>query len=132
MARKSSAAGWIVGIIVIAVVAAGAIWAKGYYEDRYVSQSYYAHVPADEPMDLQGLKDDKGNVVEKGHEYNLTAYDEKGNARDLEVTVRTSKVSELYQPGTYLKIEASKQIVTGQAVVQESDIPAAALSKIQG
>lgn len=46
--------------------------------------------------------------------------------------MRTSKVSELYQPGTYLKIEASKQIVTGQAVVQESDIPAAALSKIQG
>lgn len=132
MARKSSAVGWIIGIIVIAIVAAGAIWAKGYYEDRYVSQSYYAQVPADESMDIQGLKDNQGKVVDKGHEYKLTAYDANGNARDLEVTVYTSKTSELYQPGTYLKIEASKQIVTGQAVIHETDIPSAALAKIQG
>jgi uncharacterized protein YxeA len=131
MARKSSIGGLIIGIVVVAIVAAGAVWAKNYYDNRYVSQSYYAQVPADESMTLQGLKDSDGKVVDKGHTYNLTAYDKNGTARKLEVTVRTSKKSELYQPGTYLKIEASKQIVTGQAVIHESDIPSAAFAKIQ-
>lgn len=132
MERKSSLRGWIIAVIVVVVVAAGAIWAKGYYDDRYASQSYYAQVPADESMEIQGIKDQHGNVADKGHEYELTAYDKDGNARDLSVTVYTSDASKLYQPGTYLKIEASKQIVTGQAVIQKSEIPAAALAKIEG
>ncbi|MCI1901409.1 MAG: YxeA family protein [Bifidobacteriaceae bacterium] len=131
MARKSSLAGWIIGLVVVVIVVAGAIWAKGYYNDRYVSQSYYAQVPADEKMEIEGMKDNQGKVFDKGHTYELTAYDKDGKARKLEVTVYTDKVSKLYKPGTYLKIEASKQIVTGQSVIREMDIPPAAFAKIQ-
>jgi uncharacterized protein YxeA len=70
-------------------------------------------------------------VVDKGHRYELTAYDKNGVERKLDVTVYTNKTSALYKPGTYLKIEASKQIVTGQAVIHEGDIPPAAFAKIQ-
>lgn len=131
MARKSSATAIIIAVVVVVIVAFAAVWGKNYYENRYVSDSYYAQVPTDEPMTLEGLKDNQGKVVDKGHTYNLTAYDKDGNERKLEVTVRTSKTSELYKPGTYLKIEASKQIVTGQSVIRETKIPPAAFAKIQ-
>jgi uncharacterized protein YxeA len=131
MARKSSIVGVVIGIVVIVIVIAGGMWAKNYYNDRYVSQSYYAQIPANTPTTLEGLKDSDGKVVEKGRNYELKAYDKNGNERDLEVTVRTKDASKLYKPGTYLKIEASKQVVTGQAVIREAQIPAAAFAKIQ-
>ena len=56
--------------------------------------------------------------------YILTGYTEKGDKRDVEFTVYTKNAAELFQPGQYLKVEASDILVLGQKVISESDVPA--------
>lgn len=46
--EKKTKKGIVIAVVVLLVVA-GAFWAKGYYNDRYVASSfYYTQIPKDE------------------------------------------------------------------------------------
>lgn len=120
----------IITIIALLLLIPAAIWMKGYYNDRYVaSETYFTQVPLDEVNEESWLVDADGVKKEKGKEYYLIGYNEAGAEREVTFT-QTGDAENYYAPGTYIKVSMSKTITVGIEVVQETDVPQAALEKI--
>ena len=119
-------------IIVAAIlVIAGAFWAKGYYNDRYiVSEVYYTQIPEDEVNEDSWLVDSDGVKQEEGKEYKLMGYDENGNEKKVYFSIRGTSEN-YYAPGTYIEVKSSKTIILEHAVVNESEVPQKALEQIK-
>ena len=122
--------------VVVVVLGLAAVWGKDYYENRYVGSDYYAMVPHDYDMTEQPVKAKSGEQVGTGIRYNLTAYSADGQAKAVKFTVYdpNSSISlgeQQPQPGTFLKISASKTIVINWSAIDESQVPQAALAAIQ-
>lgn len=122
---------WIVlGVVVVAVIGI-AVWGKQYYDDHYVGSDYYAMIPLDYDMTPQPLYDNHGEQRDTGKIYDIMAYNDQGDARKAEFTVSGKESSDFPQPGAYLCISISKELVVGWGYAQESDVPAKAMEKIQ-
>jgi uncharacterized protein YxeA len=121
---------WIVVVILVAMVAVVAIWAKNYYEARYVGSDYYAMVPLDFDVTPETLYSMDGEDVGLGKEYALTAYDGQSEPRTLAFNVRVDRDT-FPQPGEFLLIQASTQIVVGWRIISESEVPESALRMIR-
>ncbi|QIK69486.1 YxeA family protein [Erysipelothrix sp. HDW6C] len=121
----------MVGVAFVAVLAVVAFPAYQYYQNRYVGSEYFARVPLDFNTEPVAITDDRGAFFANGVSYQLDGYNEKGEHRVLEFTVYGDKASEMYEPGAYLSISASKQIVVGQSEVKDTDIPPTVLVKIR-
>jgi uncharacterized protein (TIGR01655 family) len=119
-------------IIVLAVLLiAGAIWGKQYYDSRYIGKTYYTIVPANQNTTPEPIYNMHGSEqVGTGVKYSLTAYNEQGEAKTVDFTVMQDDKS-IPQPGTYLSVNASEQIVLKWSVVDENSIPEKALEKIK-
>ena len=117
-------------IVVVALLVAGAVWAKKYYDARYVGHDYYTVVPLDEPVAVNDLYDREGKVVGSGYSYDLVGYDAAGQRRTLSFEEHADTLEGLYAPGTYLRVNASSQIVLGVAVVDKAQIPPEILDKL--
>lgn len=118
-------------LIVVSIIVGGALWAKGYYNNRYVaSETYYTQVPTDEVNKDSWLVNSEGEKQEKGKEYKLIGYDKEGNKREADFTKRGT-AKDYYAPGTYIKISASKTISLGETTINKEDVPAKALEKIE-
>lgn len=121
----------IILFVVIVIIVAGAFWAKGYYNDRYVvSDSFYTQIPSDEVNEDSWLVDKDGVPQEKGKSYNLIGYNEQGEQREVSFSQRGT-AKDYYAPGTYLRLNTTKTLVAGLEVVKEADVPQAALEKIR-
>jgi uncharacterized protein (TIGR01655 family) len=118
----------IIVIIVIAVAGLGLL-GKQYYDNRYVSRDYFTVVPLDYNVTPETIYSDNGEDMGQGKTYQLTAYGEQGEPKTVEWTVNLDN-SSLPQPGTFLLVRASPQIVTGWEVVSEDKVPAKAIEKI--
>ena len=115
----------LIAVPVVAVIIAGILWAKQYYDYRYALEDYYyAVVPLD--YDITPVKANAGGELITY--YALTFYNSDGEARELEGRVRIN-MHDLYPPGTYLEFSASKQFVIGQRALDEKDVPEKALKK---
>lgn len=111
-------------------LAAGAFWAKDYYNDRYVvSDSYYTRIPEDETTGESWLTDADGVRQTKGKEYDLVGYNDEGEARTVRFS-QAGEAEELYAPGTYIRVDMSKTLVVALKVVDETSVPQPALEKI--
>ena len=121
----------IIGLVAIVVIGvAGALWAKKYYDSRYVGHDYSTAVPADEPVEVGDLLDAQGKPADTGYSYSLVGYDTDLNRRVLEFDKRAESADDLIQPGTYLRVSASEQIVLNEAIIDESEVPAQILEKL--
>ena len=121
----------IIILVTVLLVVAGAFWAKGYYNDRYVvSDCCYTQIPEDEVNEDSWLLDKDGVKQAKGKAYTLTGYNEQGEPCEVYFT-RSGSAEDYYAPGTYIKVSMSKTITLGAAVVEESAVPQTALEKIQ-
>ena len=123
---------WIILVVVVALIAAGAIWGKQYYENRYVGSDYYTMVPLDFDITPEMIYTMNGGEAGLGKSYNLTAYNEQGESKKVEFNVMGEDSTNYPQPGTFLLVKASKQIVLNWNVIEESNVPADALLKIKG
>jgi len=108
-----------------------AVWGQ-YYTDRYVGADYYAMVPLDYDMTSTPVKTMDGKEIGTAIEYRLTAYNEQGEAKsvvfrveDPDSNIGRGEVQP--QPGIYLWISASKQLVVRWRVIEESEVPAGVL-----
>ena len=127
---------WAVVAVAAVMVAGLAIVAKNYYEDRYVGTDHYAIVPRDYDMSPQPVYSRDGVQVGTGVEYKLTAFDSAGRPQVVSFTVfdpgsPISRGEQQPQPGTYLQISASNQLVVSWRVVTTAEIPAQALAAIR-
>ena len=128
---------WTILIVFVVVIALVAVWGKQYYDNRYVGTDYYSMVPLDYDMTSVSMRDQSGKEIgAKGIDYQLTAYNEKGEAREISIIVYDpdsgySRGEIQPQPGTYLWISASKQLVVRWGVIEEGDVPKTALEKIK-
>lgn len=124
---------FLISIVVIVVILLGifTVWAKRYYEDRYVaSDVFYTQIPLDENNETSWLYNAEGKAMQEGKDYVLNGYNKNGQERELAFfVVGTEK--DYYPAGTYLKIEVSKEVVLGQTIVKENTIPTEALKEIQ-
>lgn len=127
---KKGAVYTLVTIFVLGLVAVGVLQGWNYYQGRYVGSTYYALVPDDADITLDNLVDNRGNVVDTGHEYDLIAVNEAGETKDINFTLPADKQEDLYQPGTYLKVKASKQLVVKQEPVDSTEVPANVLTQL--
>ena len=128
--KKNKLIKWIFIALAIILVAAIAVWGRQYYNDRYVGTDYYTMIPLDYDITPQTLYSMSGEDVGTGVKYKLTAYNEQGESRIVEFTVREDG-GKIQPPGTYLLVSASKQIVVNWSVTEESKIPEKALIKIE-
>ncbi|MGX7107935.1 YxeA family protein [Facklamia miroungae] len=121
----------VIGLIISVLILLGAVWAKGYYNDRYVESGvYYTQIPLDEKNEKdEWIIDDDGNKVEKGKEYHLVAYDEKGNEREINFFKR-GEASDYFSAGIYIQCSMSKTILLKSSVVDKNEVPKVALDKI--
>lgn len=128
--EKKTKKGIVIAVVVLLVVA-GAFWAKGYYNDRYVASSfYYTQIPEDEVNEDSWLVDADSVKQEKGKAYDLIGYDENGGTKEVYFK-KSGSAEDYYAPGTYIKVSASKTITVGVEVVDETDLPQKALNQIQ-
>ena len=119
-------------IIVAELIATVVICGKQYYNDRYVGADYYAMVPLDYDMAPDTMYNMNGGVVGTGKWYRLTAYNEKGEAKEIEFKVMGEIGANHPQPGTILHVKASKQLVVGWNIIEERDTPENVIPLIKG
>lgn len=115
--------------LVAVIVVAGAFWGRQYYEDRYVGTDFYARVPLDYDMASVSVRNMEGKEIGTAVEYNLTAYNEQGEAVSVSFRVHDpdSDISigeEQPQPGDYLRLKVSKQLVISWEFLDYADVPA--------
>jgi uncharacterized protein (TIGR01655 family) len=122
---------WIIVVLLAALIIAAVIWGKQYYENRYVGSDYFAMVPLDFDVTPETMYSMDGKEVGLGKKYSLTAYNEQGESKTVGFSVNSEDSTNYPQPGTYLRISASKQIVVGWSVINESSIPEKALNMIK-
>ena len=129
--QKKKHTGLFIGVaVVVLLVIAGGVWAKGYYEDHYVGTDYYTMVPMDYDLTPQMMHKMDGSNAGLGKDLELVAYNEKGEAKDVVITVKGDDPSAYPQPGTYLNVKASKYMVNGWSVVSENEVPSSVLAQI--
>lgn len=122
---------WIVAILVAALFYAAVSWLKYYYFERYALEDYYyTVVPLEYDYTPEKALDSDGNVMGLKAIYRLTCYNADGKARELEFSTALD-MHELYPPGTYVKVSASKQGATAKFALDETDVPEKALKKIK-
>ena len=121
----------VIILAVVLLVVAGAFYAKGYYNDRYVvSDCYYTQIPEDEVNEDSWLVDKDGARQAEGKSYELMGYNEQGEQREVYFT-KSGNAEDYYAPGTYIKVNTSKTIVLDVQVVDASSIPQPAMEKIR-
>lgn len=121
----------LVVIVLLMTIGFGTVNAKKYYNDRYVGSTYYGKIPTTMSMEPKMLYGDKNREMGYGKEYNIKVYNESGNERIAEFEVISDNPEEYYKPGTYLKVEMSKQIVVKQKPISKEDIPENILKLIE-
>jgi len=128
---------WIILVVAVALITMVAVWGKQYYDNRYVGSDYYAMVPLDYDMTPVAMRNKDGKETgDYGINYTLTAYNEQGESKTVSFTVYNpesaySRGEIQPQPGTYLWISASKQIVVRWKATIESDVPENVLKLIK-
>jgi len=117
---------WIVIAVVVVAAIPAALLAKRYYDSRYVLDDYYyTVVPLD--YDITPREDQGGRVTD----YTLTCYNADGEEKLLSFAVLVdAHNSDLYPPGTFLRVSVSKQLVIGRRAVDEASVPEKAHEKI--
>jgi len=115
----------LAAVIVVAVPIV--IFAKLYYDARYVLDDYfYTVVPLD--YDITPTIDAGGRTTD----YALLGYNADGEARELAFSVLIdAHKSDLYPPGTFIRVDVSKQLVIGRRAIDEAGIPEKAAEKIR-
>ncbi|MGI6544872.1 MAG: DUF1093 domain-containing protein [Fastidiosipilaceae bacterium] len=121
----------IVSATVVIGLVAAVLWGRNYYQDRYVGSDYYAVVPQDFDLTPESLYDNQGVAQDVGKSYRLTAYDDQGESKVVEFEIYGEDSANYPQPGEYLLVSASRQIVLGQEIIPESAVPEEALRKLQ-
>ena len=114
----------VLAVVLIAILVV--LLAKGYYDSRYVlDKYYYTVVPLD--YDITPSVDSGGRFTD----YALTCYNGDGEAKDLTFSVLIdAHSSDLYPPGTFLRVSCSKLLVIGRRAIDRSDVPERALARI--
>jgi len=118
-------------LLTVGLLATGVLWFKQYYDYRYALEDYYyTVVPLDYDYTPARAYDSEDNYVGLEKEYNLVCYNADGKKRELEFKVFLD-VQDLYPPGTYVRVSASKQWTIGKSALAESDVPEKALEKVK-
>jgi uncharacterized protein (TIGR01655 family) len=133
--KKKTLLGIALTVSAVLLLLAG-VWGRQYYTDRYVGADYYAMVPLDHDMTPSPVKTMDGKEIGTAIAYKLTAYNEQGEAKQVKFRVNDpdgdiSRGEEQPQPGTFLLVKASKQLVVGWSVIAESEVPEKALSLLR-
>jgi len=117
--------------LAVALLAAGVLWFKQYYDYRYALEDYYYTViPLDYDITPERAYNSNGEFMRLEKEYNLSCFNADGRERELEFNVFLD-MQELYPPGTYVRVSASKQWAIGKSALAEDDVPETALKKIK-
>jgi len=119
----------IVTAVAAAFIIIVVLWGKRYYEDRYVGRDYFTIVPHDFDATPETMYGMNGNEVGYGKTYKLTAYNERGESKEIEFNVYADR-NNFPQPGDFLIVKASKQIVVGWNITDKNEIPESALTMI--
>ena len=121
---------WLPLVAVLGVSAA--VWGHNYYNNRYVGSDYWAQVPATQDTTPVERFSDSGQATGMmGVDYNLTAFNEAGEQRELDFVSYGDDAASMPQPGAFMWLSASRDIVLSQRVVPESEVPAAVLQRLQ-
>lgn len=127
---KKKAVKAIIITVVVAIIIFGAFWAKNYYNNRYVAADcFYTQIPLDEVNEDEWLVDADGVQQERGKKYVLLGYNETGEQREVSF-IKRGTAEDYYAPGAYIEVTTSKTIEIGVRVVEESEVPQAALEEI--
>jgi len=119
---------WIIVALVIIAAIPVVLFLKKYYDNRYVlDDQYFTVVPLD--YDITPYRDEIGDRVT---DYTLTCYNAEGESRELSFAVLIdAHGSDLYPPGTFIRVDMSKQLVIGRRAIDKTTIPPKAIEMIE-
>jgi uncharacterized protein YxeA len=121
----------LAGVAAVVVLVAVVLWFKQYYDNRYVLEDYYyTVVPLDYDFTPVKVYNESGSYMGLRSTYQLRCFSADGKERELEFTASLD-MHDLYPPGTFVRVSASKQWATGKNAIAESDVPVTALTKIR-
>ncbi|MDR2524819.1 MAG: DUF1093 domain-containing protein [Oscillospiraceae bacterium] len=121
----------VVCVAILSLTAVGVLWFKGYYDDRYALEDYYyTVVPPDYDNTPVRAFDKDGNAQGLKVVYTLVCYSADGKARELEFS-GSLDFHDVYPPGTYIRVSASKKWATGKEALDASNVPEKALEKLR-
>jgi len=120
MKKKRKISRWVLLAALLIIAFPLVIFAKRYYDARYVlDDSFYTVVPLD--YNITPHWDEQGDRVS---DYALTCYNADGESRKLDFAVLIdAHSSDLYPPGTFIRVDVSKQLVIGRRAVGEASVP---------
>jgi len=126
---------WVTLISVAVVLIAISVFGKQYYDSRYVGTDYYTMVPLDFDMTPKQAQSSSGEDMGNALQYDLTAYNNTGEAKQVSFTVYDvesgfNRGEKQPQPGSYLRVSASKQLVVGWQEIEENAVPKNVLEMI--
>ncbi|ELA07828.1 hypothetical protein WCNC_01072 [Weissella ceti NC36] len=104
-------------IAIVGVLAAGVAGGM-YYKDTYMGQAYYTQVSTN--VQPTTMKDNSGKSMGEVFTYNEKAFNDKGEARDLEWNAFEDKA---FPVGTWVKVDASKKRTIGYKVIKQNEVP---------
>jgi len=118
-------------VLAAVLLAIGVLWFKQYYDYRYALEDYYyTKVPLDYDFTPTKAYNSEGEFMCLEKEYSLVCYSADGAERALEFRVSLD-MQDLYPPGTYVRVSASRQWAIGKSALAETDVPETALKKIK-
>lgn len=130
--RKSRRVRYLVLLMVAALGISAAAWGRSYYDHRYVGADYWAQISASQDTTpIEFLTNHGEPAGDYGVRYEVVAFNEAGEQRALDWEHQGTTPDQLPQPGDFVKLSASAELVRDQQVVAESEIPTDVLKLIR-
>lgn len=114
------------GVLVVIFLAMGMYAIKSgsdYYNNRYIGSDYYGKISLNQNVEYQDVYDDRGKRMDRAIDYTVMVYNEKGEKRIAQFSRYEGQT--IYEPGSYIKVNLSKQIVLKQEGIDFDAIPIA-------
>lgn len=122
----------VIGLVFLALLAFGGFKGYQYYQDTYVGEIAYAHVPNEVPTKVKH-KSESGigdNSPWYSYDYDLTFVKEDGSTEKRDIQISNDNVEPL-SPNSYVKVKMSKKrIIEGPNAIDQKDLPEKVKNKL--
>ncbi|MBO0481070.1 YxeA family protein [Candidatus Enterococcus courvalinii] len=122
----------VIGLVFLALLAFGGFKGYQYYQDTYVGEVAYAHVPNQVPAKVKH-KSESGigdNSPWYSYDYDLTFVKEDGETEKRNIQISNDNAQPLV-PNSYVKVTMSKKrIIEGPNTIDQKDLPEKAKNKL--
>lgn len=122
----------VIGLVFLALLAFGGFKGYQYYQDTYVGEMAYAHVPNEVPTKVKHKSESRigDNSLWYSYDYDLTFVKEDGSTEKRDIQISNDNAEPL-SPNSYVKVKMSKKrIIEGPNTIDQKNLPEKVKNKL--